>query len=171
MGFDKTGSCYDSLRKTVSLDGFWKSVDLSPQYVNIIQIWYGPAAACTKSAILLLYLRVFVPHRGSKFDIAIRAFILIICGFYFAITIAKICQCLPRARIWDKTIPGKCVNMSALLGTSGLFNIVSDVCILLVPLKGVWDLQMSPKRKIGIYAIFTVGVMLVLLFNLWPCDL
>lgn len=127
------------------------------QYVNIIQIWYGPAAACTKSAILLLYLRVFLPRRWTKFDIAVRGLIVVTCVFYFAITIAKIVQCLPRARIWDKSVAGKCLHLPALLSVSGLFNIVSDLCILLVPLKGVWNLQMSRNRKIGVYIIFTVG--------------
>ena len=129
------------------------------QFNNIIQIWYGIAAACTKCAILALYLRVFSPRRWSKLDIAIRAFIAITCLFYLGISIAKICQCIPRARIWDKRVPGNCVDLAILLDTSGLFNIISDVCILLVPLKGVWNLQMSRLRKIGIYCIFTVGIV------------
>lgn len=127
--------------------------------MNIIQIWYGPAAACTKSAILLLYLRVFSPRRWDKFDIAVRGLMFITCAFYFAISVAKICQCLPRARIWDTSVPGHCVSLPALLQASGLFNIISDVGMLLVPLKGVWNLRMGGKRKVGIYAVFTVGVM------------
>ena len=129
------------------------------KYINIVQISYGPAAACTKSTILLLYLRVFEPRRWSRLDFTVRALILIICSFYFALSIAKICQCIPRTRIWDKTVPGKCVDLSILLDASGLFNIISDVLILLVPLKGIWSLQMVKKRKIGIYMIFTVGIM------------
>ena len=52
-----------------------------------------------------------------------------------------------------------CVDLVVLLDASGLFNIISDICILLVPLKGVWSLQMSRMRKVGIYFIFTVGIM------------
>ncbi|MCJ1380518.1 hypothetical protein MMC17_003626 [Xylographa soralifera] len=128
-------------------------------YDNITLISYGPAIACTKSAILLLYLRVFSPRRWSTLDVTVRALILIICGFYIALSVAKICQCIPRARIWDNTVPGQCVNLPVLLDTSGLFNIISDVLILLVPLKGVWSLQMARKRKMGIYLIFTVGII------------
>lgn len=149
---------------------FLRLTDLFPQYVNIIQIWYGLAAACTKSAILLLYLRVFSPRRWDKLNIAIRALIIITCGFYFAISIAKICQCLPRARIWDKTVHGHCLQLTILLDVSGLFNIISDVCLLLVPLKGVWKLQMSRNRKIGVYVMFTVGAMFVLALDLRQPD-
>lgn len=41
------------------------------------------------------------------------------------------------------------------------FNILSNVYFLLVLLKGVWNLQMSPNQKIGAYAIFTVGIISV----------
>ena len=49
--------------------------------------------------------------------------------------------------------------MSALLGSSGVFNIIFDVVILLVPIPMLWTLKIGPKRKIGIYVIFTVGTM------------
>lgn len=129
------------------------------QYLNVIQITYSPAAAITKCAILVLYLRVFTPRRLDKLSIIIKTLILIVCLFYVTLTISKICQCIPRERIWNKTIPGKCVNLPGLLDSSGLFNIISDVCIILIPLKGVWHLQMTRSRKIGVYLMFTVGAM------------
>jgi hypothetical protein len=116
-------------------------------------------ATAIKAAILLLYLRVFSPHRSSGFAILIKTFVGVVCCFYFALTVAKICQCLPRERIWNKAVPGTCVSLPGLLDSSGSFNIASDVLILLVPLKGVWNLQMSRLRKVGIYAIFTVGIV------------
>ncbi|MCJ1357489.1 MAG: hypothetical protein MMC33_007485 [Icmadophila ericetorum] len=128
-------------------------------YLNVIQITYSPAAAITKCTILLLYLRVFTPRRWDKLSIIIKTFILIVCLFYVALSLSKICQCVPRERIWNKTVPGKCLDLPVLLDSSGLFNIISDVCILLVPLKGVWHLQMTRGRKIGVYMIFTVGAI------------
>ena len=141
------------------LNRSWKPTNPRTQYLNLIQILYSPAAAFTKSAILVLYLRIFSPYRWSKFNITIRAFILVIGLFYIAITIAKICQCLPRARIWDKSVPGQCMDLVTLLDASGLFNIVSDFVILIIPLKGIWSLQLSRKRKVAVYAVFTVGAM------------
>ena len=129
------------------------------QYLNICQIWYGPAAACIKSTILVLYLRVFSPHRRDRFSIVIWMLIAICCAFYLASSIAKIWQCIPRVRIWDKSVPGHCLNLSVVLKSSGIFNLVSDTCILMVPLKDVWKLQMSRTRKLWIYGIFTVGAM------------
>ena len=119
----------------------------------------GIAACCIRTTVLLLYLRVFYPRRGSGFDIIIRALFVINWGFYFATTIVKICQCLPRPKIWDSSVSGSCVNLSALLITSGLFNIASEVVILLAPVKVLWTLSVGKMRKIGIYLVFTVGFM------------
>lgn len=91
----------------------------------------------------------------------IRLFMLILCLFYVATTIVKIWECTPRERIWNRSIPGTCVNISSLLNTSGLFNTISDVLILLVPVKAVWNLKMDKARKIGVVLVFTVGLMYV----------
>ena len=76
-------------------------------------------------------------------------------------TIAKIWECTPRERIWNKSIQGTCVNIPRLLNTSGMFNTISDVLILLVPIKAVWNLHMNKTRKIGVVLVFTVGLMYV----------
>lgn len=73
----------------------------------------------------------------------------------------KIWECSPRARIWDESVEGNCVNIPILLSTSGLFNTITDVLILLVPVKSVWNLNMERSLKIKIVGIFTVGSMFV----------
>ena len=78
-------------------------------------------------------------------------------------TMAKIFKCTPREKILDDSIPGSCIDWQKLLNASGIFNISSDILILLIPLKGIWSLQIERKRKIGIYLIFTFGTVYVLL--------
>ena len=128
-------------------------------FVNISQVWYGIATCCIRTVILLLYLRIFSPRRGSHFDMFIRALLAFNWTFYLATTIVKVCQCLPRNRIWDSSASGTCVNLAALLIASGLFNIVSELVILVTPIKVLWSLNLSRKKKIGIYLVFTVGFM------------
>lgn len=91
--------------------------------------------------------------------------IILLCGFYLATTLVKIWECTPRERIWNKSVSGKCVNVTALISASGLFNTVTDVIILLMPIKGVWTLQTTYKRKIGVVLVFTVGFMYVATFD------
>ena len=77
--------------------------------------------------------------------------------FYVATTFVKVWECTPRERIWNKSVPGTCIKISSLLNTSGLFNTITDTMILLVPVKSVWNLHMTMKRKVGVVAVFTVG--------------
>ena len=143
------------------------------QYFWVISVLYGPFILCTKIAILLLYRRVFVPQRGSRLDVLIKLYMVISALFYFSITVVKIWECNPRARIWAKADnPGSCVNLPILLDTSGAFNTLSDLLILLVPVKAVWNLHMSRVKKIGVCLVFTVGVVYVyFLYSVFTFDL
>lgn len=128
-------------------------------------IEYGLTIMITKLSILLLYRRIFVPARRSAFNIILRFLECVIILFYISTSIVKITQCIPREKIWNRTLPGSCINVNNLLNTSGMFNFVTDVLILLVPVKSVWKLHMKKKKKVQIIAIFTVGAMYVLFFS------
>jgi hypothetical protein len=124
----------------------------------VAQIFYGIAICITKLAVLWLYRRVFSPKPKSPFDIAVIFLITICIGFYGSTTFVKIFQCDPRSKITDKSIPGKCVKLSALLNTSGGFNLTTDFLILILPIEAVWRLEMDRKKKLLVIAVFTVGL-------------
>ncbi|KAL8685188.1 MAG: hypothetical protein Q9224_005921 [Gallowayella concinna] len=94
---------------------------------------------------------------GGGFDWVLRSFIAVLTGFYVATTFVKIWECSPRERIWNNSVPGRCVEIPNLLNTSGLFNTITDLVILLLPIKLVWNLQTSIRQKVGIVAVFTLG--------------
>ena len=112
-----------------------------------------------KTCILMLYIRIFSPTPGSKFNICIKVLIAVIDLFYLGNTFAKIFQCWPRSKIWIPVEQGNCINLPILLSVSGVFNCLSDIVILLVPIKGLWALRISTLQKLGIYAVFTVGIV------------
>jgi hypothetical protein len=107
----------------------------------------------------MFYRRVFVPRRRSAFDIFLRICEVSIIGFYIAITTVKIFECNPRERIWDRTIPGTCVDVGSLLNASGFFNLLTDTIVLLIPIRCVWNLKMKRKKKLLVIMVFTVGSM------------
>lgn len=109
--------------------------------------------------ILLLYRRVFLPLRWGLFDTVLRVF-MVVCSIYYLSAIpVKTWQCIPRAKIWNKSLEGKCIYIPGMLNANGLFNTLSDLLILLVPIKALWNLQMKNSKKIGIALLFTVGLM------------
>ena len=83
--------------------------------------------------------------------------IIINSAFYLCFFIVPIVLCRPRRKIWTPELPGKCANINALYIVSSVFNLLSDIAMLSVPIYLVWSLQMSVRRKIGVSAIFCVG--------------
>ena len=48
-----------------------------------------------------------------------------------------------------------------LLNASGLFNTITDLIIVLLPVKAVWNMKMEKKRKITVVLVFTFGLWYV----------
>lgn len=158
MGPRQSGRPWSSLRASFfTLTPSRAEAHTHGQWFNAATIVYAPVILGTKIAIILLYRRVFLPHKGGSFDWFLRLFIIILTIFYLSTMCVKIWECSPREKIWNASIPGHCVNVSSLLNASGLFNCITDIMMLLIPVKSVWRLHMSLRQKVGVVAIFTVG--------------
>lgn len=79
--------------------------------------------------------------------------------FYTVFGLLSVFACLPRRKIWEPSTPGHCVNENLFLVITAAFNIVSDFCILLLPLGKIWRLQMPVRRKVGVSAVFAAGLL------------
>lgn len=125
---------------------------------NAEEICYGPLIFIAKLSILLQYIRIFVPTHRSAIYYWIVVLIWSNALFYVADTLVEIFQCVPRAKIWDPTMPGRCVNVNIAFVTTAAVNVVSDFSILLLPLGRIWQLQMPTRRKLTISAVFAAGL-------------
>ena len=133
------------------------------QIINYVEISYGPLIFVTKLSILLQIRRLFCPP-GTKdrFRTALDVIIWLNALFYLADTFIEIFQCVPRKKISNPKIPGRCVNIGAAIIITACINIASDICIFVLPLVRIWRLQMPLRRKIGVSAIFAFGLLYVL---------
>lgn len=115
-----------------------------------------------KLSILFQYLRIFVPIRTGNMVMYCGTVGLIVVNviFYIISFFLDIAQCRPRARIWNPTIPGTCMDGSNVVPTA-IFNVVSHFVILVLPLHRIWRLQMSTRRKLGISVTFATGSVYV----------
>lgn len=113
----------------------------------------------TKTSILLLYLRLFVPHHKTK--LAYLIYLVILANFllYTSQMFVTILACIPREKIWKPATTGHCLNLNLSLEFSGIFNVVSDFIILVLPLHTIWHLQMKKERKFQISAVFGFGLL------------
>ena len=122
---------------------------------------YSPAIFLAKLSILLMYRRLFDTAGTGKTHQLIHILIWANLAFYFPYLGATVFQCVPRARIWDPTLKGGCINLQAAFIAASAINVVSDFSILLLPLYRISKLKIPTRRKIGVLAIFAVGLLYV----------
>jgi hypothetical protein len=110
-------------------------------------------------SLFLLYLRIFSCNRATK--IAIWAGIGISGLFYSATAIFFGVACVPRPHnTWLITaLSPQCSSTKRMNYAHGSFGVVSDLYIFILPLPGLWKLQLPVKKKVGVCAIFLAGLM------------
>ena len=114
------------------------------------------ATVTLKLSILFLYIEVFASQQFRKAAYATIVFVTLFwVGFFISICV----QCRPFRKNWDVTIPGKCVNVSAETIGGAIINMVIDLALVILPTPVIWGLQMSMKKKVGVNALFSLGIV------------
>jgi hypothetical protein len=126
-------------------------------------IW-GIAVLLIKVTILLQYVRVFVPEGTRNFTFwASYGLLYTNIAYYVAFTFLEMFCCTPRAKFWDKTITdGYCIDVYALNLSGAVVCHISDLAILLLPHRVVFNLHLPLSKRLGLGALFTVGILSVL---------
>ncbi|MCJ1475922.1 hypothetical protein MMC13_004586 [Lambiella insularis] len=116
----------------------------------------------SRITFFLLYLRLF--GRSPPFRWACYFGI----AFYFVSNIIDI----PLYAVYCAPAPGnpwasmdtleKCAQLEWISLFYGGINIASDLYIIILPMPMIWGLQMSLERKLGIMAIFTSGLFVLI---------
>ncbi|KAI0555031.1 hypothetical protein F4679DRAFT_525800 [Xylaria curta] len=128
--------------------------------VHIGSELYAICLVLMKSAILLEWVRIFVPRatRGVFYWIC-HILLWTNVVFYTVILISANLSCAPFAKLWDKTLPGNCsTNNNAYDVATASYNFISDVLIFLLPQRIIWQLHLKTEKKIGIAIIFAIGI-------------
>lgn len=135
------------------------ATDINLQLLNIDQTFYPPMIFTAKLLILVQYLRIFAPTRRGFTFWGSHILIWTNLIFYVAIFFVVIFECIPREKIWNPTRRGTCVNINAVFITTGTWNVFSDLCILILPIRAIWLLQMATRKKWQISAVFATGLL------------
>ncbi|KAF2194678.1 hypothetical protein K469DRAFT_650609 [Zopfia rhizophila CBS 207.26] len=129
------------------------------QLSNVIAIVYAPVMLAAKLAVLLQIGRIFAGIKKNFMYWAVRILIVLNAFSYTGIFLVRTFTCVPRAKISDPSIPGNCISQTGSIIGIGMINATSDIAILILPLYGVSKLQLPSKRKIGVAAMFCVGLI------------
>jgi len=148
--------------KVSSLDGreFLANSDLSKvQILGSGAILYSLTMFFAKLALFLLYYRIFARNRWTR--IAIYLGIAFNGLFYLASCVALIVLCVPRrGESWTSIgYATRCTHAEAMGDVQGIFGLISDLYIFILPLPVLFSLQMTLRKKLGITAVFLTGLM------------
>jgi hypothetical protein len=109
-----------------------------------------------KTSILFFYLRVFPTRTFRLLCWTVMAF-CVASGITFISTIFF--QCQPISHVWNRDLKGTCINNRSIAYANGGINILQDILIVLLPLYEMRILQLSTREKVGVYAMFGLGLM------------
>ena len=85
---------------------------------------------------------------------------MIICGVIGAmITLVAAFQCRPVDEAWKIPRPNDCLSQGGMLEGQAIFNLISDITIILLPMPTIWGLHMQLRRRLLLLGVFTVGFM------------
>ncbi len=117
---------------------------------------YLPSVALPKISILLLYLRIFI-DRPARITTHILIWVLI--AIWVSYLAASCAQCIPLEYVWNKKIVGRCFNQHIFWQTFSAPNFVTDIVMLVLPVKMFIRLRVSKLQKAGVILVFTSGSM------------
>ncbi|RYN46750.1 hypothetical protein AA0118_g12417 [Alternaria tenuissima] len=126
----------------------------------VYQLFYPWALFFVKASILALYHRIFTHHNFRRWVYCAAGFIII---QTVTVTFVNIFECgADPSRAWDSKFPEGCINMSKMYFANASVNIVTDVVILVMPLKVFKQLNMNIRKRLALMGIFMVGCVAAL---------
>ncbi|KAI0100100.1 hypothetical protein GGR51DRAFT_533813 [Nemania sp. FL0031] len=165
------GVCHKALGHTLILpEGYTGSIyllqtdqlELNGKLEWAFDLMFPWAIGCTKASLLFFYLRIFSVNKWSKTTVFLKILISLVFIWSTAFFIAVLFTCKTNfAAIWGPTVNlyTICIKTLAKLEAICLTDFFADVIIIILPIPLIWHLKLSKGRKIGISAIFLLGIV------------
>ncbi|KAI1385880.1 uncharacterized protein F4822DRAFT_445740 [Hypoxylon trugodes] len=95
-----------------------------------------------------------------KFRFTVYFFEAAAVAYLIACTVAWFATCRPFRFNWElgSDVTQHCGNLGLKFLLSAIFNLVLDVCILILPMPMLWTLHMSTRRKFALSFVFGLGI-------------
>ena len=108
-----------------------------------------------------MYNRIFAV-RGS-FRLQILVLCLLVTGYWIGCTVATLTNCIPLEWSWINGLADAryCFNYNIFWMATGACEVVLDVAILALPVRAVFSLQLTLRRRITVLSIFLLGAFVV----------
>lgn len=126
---------------------------------------YPACITFVKLSILMQYRRLF-SHYSRNFGWQINVLITIVAIWGAGIILTAFFLCIPMEANWNPTIVDKtCIPIIPFYYGLQIPNIITDLLIIVVPIREVMRLQLNKKLKTGVIIMFALG-MITLIFDI-----
>lgn len=146
--FDKTSEAFPKLVNNLP---FIMQITFA---FTIVYIW---ALATLKLSQLALYLRVFAQE--LQWHVYIVGSTVIVWAVVFNFLFVFLCK--PISQQWTVNRTGKCIDQILLLKMLILTNMITDLMIVALPVRSVWNLHMRKTEKFAVLSCFGLGLACV----------
>ncbi|KAF4985500.1 hypothetical protein FDECE_16521 [Fusarium decemcellulare] len=130
------------------------------QLLLVNELTYVMALTLIKVSILLFFLTIFP---DPMFRTIVKGTLIFIGLMFVAFSILGVLQRQPIWLLWegwkDKVPRGKSLSTLAISLPHAALNVALDVWMLLLPLSQLYHLGLKLRKKIGIAAMFSVGIL------------
>ncbi len=139
---------------------FTHRITVLEQIVYASQLTQTLTFGLTKLTVLLLYRRIFP---GETFRKVILVGYGVVFVWTFGYFFSNLFQCWPIATNWTWWGFSKdlCINTNMMILSQSWSDVFTDLAILAMPLPCIWALQMKLRHKLGVSAIFLLGLLTV----------
>lgn len=124
----------------------------------VIAVLYPWSLGLVKISILCFYLRLFPHENFRKWCYFMMA---VVTAVTVSISFAQIFPCKPIASAWMlEPLPGTtCIDRQSLQYVGSVLNLVTDLVILLMPMKYFLKLSGDSRKRYIVVVLFSLGLM------------
>lgn len=122
-----------------------------------IEMTWNVCTYLVKLSNILLLARLFASPASPKFRISlhvVHAFLLLWTTASFFVVLLR---CTPVRSSWDLSVKGNCPHPQAGRIVTAALNSFTDVILLSLPMKPVWQLHLPVRQKLSVIGMFGVG--------------
>lgn len=119
---------------------------------------YTSTVTLTKVSILAMYWRV-LPSANVRRNVYICGGIVLL--WTVAVCITGAIACLPVYKIWTPGIEGTCINWAAFYYGMQIPNILTDIYIVVIPIREIFGLGLTSVQKYSLMGIFGIATLTI----------
>ena len=129
----------------------------------VFSVLYNPALMATKTSVLIFYLRLF---KNTQFVLKYWSWALLgvvnLAGII--LTFLNIFQCSPVSAGWNPYYAGKvkCIPLLTEFICSSPINIITNLCLLFLPIPVLTGMRLPKRQKIAVVFLFSLGIFITI---------